>query len=96
MLVKNGYYIVGSTFSPFPDIFNQNNFPENFNKYDYYNLKAYNFFMDSQKDNEKPTFSMTSRKKSPKKYKRSKRKISAKKSKMRKRIKKSKRSRRNL
>jgi hypothetical protein len=96
MLVKNGYYIVCSVEGR-TDIFNKNNFPENFNKC-YDDIKAYKFFINSEsEDNTKSTFSMTNKRKSRvRKTKRSNRKMSVKKSKRSKSIKKPKRSRRNL
>jgi ribosomal protein S18 acetylase RimI-like enzyme len=64
MLVKNGYYIVGSSFGG-TEIFNRENFPDNFSKYNYYDVKAFKFFLESQsKDKKKSTFSMTNKKKS--------------------------------
>lgn len=58
MLVKNGYYIVCSSHGG-TEIF-RDNFPDNFSKYNYYDIKAFKFFLDKKTS----TFSMTNKKKS--------------------------------
>jgi hypothetical protein len=61
MLVKNGYYIVGNG----TQIFTRENFPENFIKREYYDIKAFKFFLESQsEDNKTSTFSMKNKRRS--------------------------------
>ena len=80
MLVKNGYYIVCSSHGG-TEIF-RDNFPDNFSKYNYYDIKAFKFFLKSQSNDKKTsTFSMTNKKKSKRRSLKKRKRSSLKKSK---------------